>query len=103
MNETPPPLRVCAITTFGPSASSRPFSVSASAREIVAVALGDRPAEGRSFASRSPRSLTSETHVSDCTSFRSTIIVISCSFRFAVGCSDSQNWPSCSSPSPVRT
>ena len=41
--------------------------------------------------------------MSDWSLLWSTITVISPSPRLAVGWSDSQNWPSCSSPSPVST
>ena len=52
-------------------------------------------------ASRSPRSLTCSTHVSDWILLWSTIAVISPKPSFAAWPSDSQNCPSCSSPSPV--
>jgi hypothetical protein len=57
----------------------------------------------RSFASRSPWSETSATHVSDWILLWSTIAVISPKPSFAACVSDSQNCPSWSSPSPVST
>ncbi len=55
------------------------------------------------FASRSPRSLTCSTQVSDWILLWSTMTVISPKPSLAACPSDSQNWPSCSSPSPVTT
>ena len=91
MNETPPPLRVFAITARGHSSPSRAASVSANARRSCPSQLATDHPNARNFSSRSPRSLTCETHVSDCTWLRSTITVISPSLRFAVGWSDSQS------------
>ena len=89
----------------------RPIGSSLEARERLGnrrASRGRRSARtsqpnARNFASRSPRSLTASTDVSDCSLLWSTITVISRRPRFAAGCSDSQNCPSCSSPSPVIT
>ena len=103
MKETPAPFRVVAITSFGPFCARSPSSVSASERTSCPSQRPSAQPKASTFASRSPRSLTSDTHVSDWTSLRSTMTVISSKRRLAVGCSDSQICPSCSSPSPVRT
>ena len=79
MNETPAPLSVSAISSFG-----RLAGVAASASSASASAPTSLPSQrptaqpnARTLASRSPRSLTSATHVSDWILLWSTIAVIS--------------------------
>ena len=79
MNETPAPLRVSRdhdprpLLALGAARASR-----ANARRSWPSQRATAQPNARSFSSRSPRSLTCETHVSDCTWLRSTITVISC-------------------------
>ncbi len=71
--------------------------------EVVPVARSTCQPKAPNFASRSPKSLTSATQVSDWILLWSTMTLISPSPSAAADGSDSQNWPSWSSPSPVRT
>ena len=104
MNETPAPLSVSATSSFGRSRSAASWSSAlASARMSFPSQRATAQPNASRLRSRSPRSLTSETKVSDWSLLWSTIAVISPKPPFAVGPSDSQNWPSWSSPSPVST
>ena len=67
MNETPPPFLVCAITSFGRCSCSSPSSVDASERRSCPSQLATAHPNARTFASRSPMSLTLSTQVSDWT------------------------------------
>ena len=105
MKPTPAPLSVSATRSFGRSGAlsrSRVSAAEKASRSWPSQRATAQP-NAATFCSRSPRSLTCETHVSDWSLLWSTITVISPSPRFAVGWSDSQNWPSWSSPSPVST
>ena len=94
-----------AISSFG-----RPGAAARRSRRAPATAPASLPSQrpvahpnAAILASRSPRSETSATQVSDWILLWSTITVISARSRLTAPVNDSQNWPSWSSPSPVST
>ena len=104
-SETPRALDACRRSAASAAGRARAARSSAAERgDVVAVAARHRPAERarpwpRGRRGRTPRA----THVSDWILLWSTITVISPKPSLAAWPSDSQNWPSCSSPSPVIT
>ena len=104
MKDTPLPLTVSAMTAFGRSA------IRVQPRNVRSIAATSWPSHrstcqpnARSFASRSPRSLTS-LHPG----VGLNLVVVDdgddlAEVRVDADASDSQNCPSCSSPSPVST
>ena len=104
MNETPLPLIVWAMSTFGGvAAGAKCAKASRNTAGRARRSASTSQPNARSFASRSPSATISSVGLSDWSSLWSTTTLISPRRSWAAGCSASQFWPSCSSPSPVIT
>ena len=104
MNDTPLPLMVSAMNTLGLSVTvAKCASVSRITPKSWPSPRRTSQPNARNLSSIGPRLLTDDTVESDWYLLWSTITVISARRSLATGCSDSQIWPSCSSPSPVIT
>src|SRR5919204_630653 len=105
MNDTPRPLIVRAINTFGTSSGAPRMSPNARASASWSWPLHVSTCQpnARSFDSSSPSARISSVGLSDCSSLRSTIAHRLPTRWCAAEASASQFCPSCSSPSPVIT